>query len=105
MKRTLIGVAAAAVLLTGAFAQTTVIIEPQQRTVIRNYVVKERVRPIELRERVVVGTTIPAEIELTPVPETIYAEVPSLRPYRYFVWDDRFVLVEPSSRRVIQIVE
>ena len=43
----------------------------QQRTVIRNYVVKERVRPIELRDRVVVGVTIPAEIELTPVPETI----------------------------------
>jgi hypothetical protein len=104
MKRTLIGVAAAALVATSALAQS-VIIEPQQRTVIRNYVVKERVRPIELRERVVVGATIPAEIELTPVPETIYAEVPSLRPYRYFVWDDRFVLVEPSSRRVIQIVE
>jgi len=104
MKRTLIGVAAAALVATSALAQS-VIIEPQQRTVIRNYVVKERVRPIELRERVVVGATIPAEIELTPVPETIYAEVPSLRPYRYFVWDDRFVLVEPSSRRVLQIVE
>jgi hypothetical protein len=104
MKRTLIGVAAAAVVATGALAQT-VVIEPQQRTVIRNYVVKERVRPIELRERVIVGATIPAEVELTPVPETIYAEVPSLRPYRYFVWDDRFVLVEPSSRRVLQIVE
>jgi hypothetical protein len=104
MKRTLIGVAAAAVVATSALAQS-VIIEPQQRTVIRNYVVKERVRPVELRERVVVGATIPAEIELTPVPETIYAEVPSIRPYRYFVWDDRFVLVEPSSRRVIQIVE
>ena len=104
MKRTLIGVAAATVLATSAVAQT-VVIEPQQRTVIRNYVVKERVRPIELRERVIVGATIPAEIELTPVPETIYAEVPSLRPYRYFVWEDRFVLVEPSSRRVLQIVE
>jgi hypothetical protein len=104
MKRTLIGVAAAAVVATSALAQT-LIIEPQQRTVIRNYVVKERVRPIELRERVVVGATIPAEVELTPVPETIYAEVPSLRPYRYFVWDDRFVLVEPSSRRVLQIVD
>jgi hypothetical protein len=104
MKRTLIGVAAAAVVATSALAQT-VVIEPQQRTVIRNYVVKERVRPVELRERVVVGATIPTEVELVPVPETIYAEVPSLRPYRYFVWDDRFVLVEPSSRRVIQIVE
>jgi hypothetical protein len=104
MKRTLIGVAASAVLATSALAQT-VVIEPQQRTVIRNYVVKERVRPIEMRERVIVGATIPAEIELTPVPETIYAEVPSLQPYRYFVWDNRFVLVEPSSRRVIQIVE
>jgi hypothetical protein len=104
MKRTLIGVAAAALVATSALAQT-VVIEPQQRTVIRNYVVKERVRPVELRESVVVGATIPTEVELTAVPETIYTEVPSLRPYRYFVWNNRFVLVEPSSRRVIQILE
>jgi hypothetical protein len=104
MKRMLIGVAAAAVVATGAVAQT-VVIEPQQRTIIRNYVVQERVRPIELREQVVVGATIPAEVELVPVPEPIYAEVPTLRPYRYFVWDDRFVLVEPSSRRVIEIID
>jgi hypothetical protein len=35
MKRMLIGVAAAAVVATGAVAQT-VVIEPQQRTIIRN---------------------------------------------------------------------
>jgi hypothetical protein len=104
MKRTFISVAAAAIVATSAMAQT-VVIEPQQRTVIRNYVVKERVRPVELRERIVVGATIPAEVELAPVPETIYAEVPTLQPYRYFVWDNRFVLVEPSSRRVIQIID
>ena len=104
MNRILIGMAAATVVATGVVAQT-VVIEPQQRTIIRNYIVQERVRPIELREQVVVGATIPAEVELVPVPETIYAEAPALRPYRYFVWNDRFVLVEPSSRRVIQIID
>ena len=104
MKRILIGVAAAAIVATSAVGQT-LIIEPQQRTVIRNYVVQQRVQPVEVRERVVVGATIPAEVELAPVPEALYADVPTLRPYRYFVWDNRFVLVEPSSRRVIQIVE
>ena len=52
-----------------------------------------------------VGWTVPAEVELAPVPEEIYAEVPTARPYRYFMWNDRVVLVEPGSRRVIEVID
>jgi hypothetical protein len=44
---------------TQAFAQTvgvgpagTVIVEPEQRTVIKEYVVKERVGPVKVKERI-----------------------------------------------------
>ena len=58
MKRAMIGCAAALGLLvaTQAMAQT-VTIAPQQRSVIKEYVTKERIRPApRMKERVVVGS-------------------------------------------------
>ena len=104
MKRILLAGVSAALLASGATAQT-VVFEPQQRTVIKSYVAKHPLRPAAIRERVSVGWTVPAEVELAPVPEEIYAEVPTARPYRYFMWNDRVVLVEPGSRRVIEVID
>jgi len=105
MTRMLIaGAAAVAVLASSQIlsAQTTVIeIAPDQRMRIKEYVVKEKVRPVTVKERVSVGATLPADVELIAVPETWG---PSVSKYRYVYSDDRVVLVEPSSRRVVQII-
>lgn len=103
MRRALmIGAAAVSLLASSqAIAQTTVVIEPDQRLKIREYVVKQHVSPVTIRERVTVGATVPADVELMPVP----AEWGVARGHRYFYWNDRVVLVEPSSRRVIEIIE
>jgi len=106
MTRMLIaGAAAVAVLASSQIlsAQTTVIeIAPDQRMRIKEYVVKEKVRPVTVKERVSVGATLPADVELIAVPETWG---PSVSKYRYVYSDDRVVLVEPSSRRVVQIID
>jgi len=110
MKRVLVAASAIAI-LTGAqsFAQTvgvgpaeTVVIEPEQRTIIRDYVVKERVAPVMVKERISVGATLPADVELRTVPG---AWGPRLSKYRYVYSNDHVYLVEPSDRRVIQIIE
>jgi hypothetical protein len=61
---------------TQALAQTvgvgpaeTIVIETEQRTVIRDYVVKERVAPVRVnKERIAVGAPLPADVELRTVP-------------------------------------
>src|SRR4029453_13947400 len=50
---------AAALFTTQAFAQA-VVIAPEQRTVIRDYVVKEKIRPHRFESRVPVGAPLPA---------------------------------------------
>src|SRR5947207_4409378 len=108
MKRLLIGSAiAVGLLMSGyAMAQTaTVTIAPEKRAIIKQYVVKQKIKPITIKERVRVGMAVPAEVELAPVPEAIYTEVPTVRNYRYFYWDDRVVFVDPANRHVIEIVE
>ena len=92
---------AAALFTTQAFAQA-VVIAPEQRTVIRDYVVKEKIRPYRMQSRVTVGATLPADVELAPVPETWG---PTFRSYRYVYTGDDVVLVDPSSRRVVEIID
>jgi hypothetical protein len=106
MKRSIVaGVAAIAILASGqAIAQSaTITISPDQRTTIKQYVVKERLKPVTVRERVTVGATVPTDVELVAVPESW--AVPAARDYRYFYSDDRVVFVEPSSRRVIHVID
>jgi len=106
MKKMLIaGTAAMAILASGQIlsAQTTTIeIAPEQRTRIKEYVVKEKVKPVTVKERVTVGATLPADVDLVAVPETWG---PSVSKYRYVYSDNHVVLVEPSSRRVVQIID
>jgi hypothetical protein len=102
----LIAGAAAVAVLAGSeilSAQTTTIeIAPEQRTRIKEYVVKEKVRPVTVKERVSVGATLPADVELVAVPENWG---PSVSRYRYVYSDNHVVLVEPSSRRIVQIID
>ena len=106
MRRMLISGTAAIVVMAAsqiAAAQTaTVDISPQQRTEIKQYVVKEKVKPVTLKERVTVGATLPADVELAPVPQTWG---PSVSKYRYVYSDNHVILVEPSSRKVVQVIE
>lgn len=110
MKRALMAATVLAVFAsTQALAQTvgvgpagTVIVEPEQRTVIRDYVVKERVAPVRVKERIAVGARLPADVELRTVPSTWG---PKLSKYRYIYSGEHVYLVEPSNRTVIQIIE
>jgi hypothetical protein len=84
---------------------TTWTVRPEERTVIHNYVVKEKVRPEAVKEEITLGAPVPTDVELQPVPEEIYTKVPEARRYRYFDWDGRVVFVDPDSRKVVQIVD
>ena len=75
---------------------------PEQRTVIKEYVVKERVPRATIKERVAVGARLPADVELRPVPSTWGAPVAK---YRYVYSDDRVYFVEPSTREVVHIID
>jgi hypothetical protein len=105
MKRALIvGAAAVAIMSSSqAFAQAVAVeISPEQRTTIRQYVVKQRVKPATISGEVRVGSTLPADVELVAVPS---AWGPGLGRYRYVYWNDRVVLVDPGERRVVHVID
>lgn len=62
-----------------------------------NSIDEERAPSVVVHERVVVGEPLPETVVLRPVPR--YSE------YRYAVVNDRRVIVDPHTRRVIKIIE
>jgi len=107
MRHLLIAAAATAILASGyAVAQdATLTIEPAHQTIIKQYVVKERLKPIRVKEAVTVGAVLPEDVTLAPVPETLVGEVPEVRNYEYFDWNGKVVFVEPQTRKVVQIID
>ncbi|MBR1178682.1 DUF1236 domain-containing protein [Bradyrhizobium sp. KB893862 SZCCT0404] len=114
MKKLFLLSAAAVLISTGAFAQSTVVtttgtghaaavqIEPQYRTKIKSYVTEHRVRPVTTKEKIIVGATVPSEVELEAVPADWG---PSLTKYRYVYSGERVMLVDPGTRTVVQEID
>src|SRR5215204_4315160 len=86
-----------------ALAQAvSVEIAPEQRTKIKEYVVKEKVPRVTGKERYRVGSTVPADVELREVPADWG---PSVRNYRYYYADTGVHFVDPASRRVVYDID
>lgn len=115
MKKFMLISAAALLVSTGAMAQTTVTttttgaahgaavqIEPEYRTKIHSYVTEHKIRPVETREKIVVGSPVPRDVELATVPSDWG---PSLTKYRYVYSGNHVMLVDPESRMVVQEVD
>lgn len=86
----------------GVGPSETVVIEPEQRTTIKEYVVKEKVAPVTVKERISVGARLPADVELRTAPS---AWGPKLSKYRYVYSNDHVYLVEPTNRTVVQEID
>jgi len=83
-----------------AGAQTTTIIEttgaaPPDEVI--TYVQRERVPSVRIEGDVTVGYALPPAVQLRPVPRH--------ERYSYTVVNDRRVIVEPTTRKVIRIIE
>jgi hypothetical protein len=72
-----------------------------QRPAFREYIVRERVPNYTMPGRVIVGGVLPeAGISYYDVPQTF-----GVTPYRYTVVNGQTVLVEPRTRRIVQVIE
>ncbi|TPJ54992.1 DUF1236 domain-containing protein [Mesorhizobium sp. B2-7-1] len=99
MKIHLTSAAAGFLLLAGigAAAAQDVVIAPEQETVIKEYVHKQplasvKVPGVELN----IGSTLPDTVDLQ--------EVPNVK-YRYVVVDNRTVIVDPGTRKIVKVLD
>ncbi|WP_105382920.1 DUF1236 domain-containing protein [Neorhizobium alkalisoli] len=100
MKKIMISAVTGLALTAGAFAAAaqTVVIAPEQETVIKEYVTKQKVKSIDVPNVTVsIGTALPETVELHTV------DVPDVK-YRYAVVGGKTVLVEPGTRKIVHVI-
>jgi hypothetical protein len=99
-----IGLAAAQ---TGALTEpsTALQLTPQQRTAIYRAVAGAQLRtPPPPNLPMTVGEQIPPATELYALPDTVTAEAPSAKFYRYTVVQNRVVIVDPTNLTVVDVI-
>ena len=87
----------------GVLGGVGAILGVEERPRFREYVVRERRPSYRYSEEVRVGTVLPeAGVEYYEVP----AEYgPRVREYRYTIVNERPVLVEPRTRRIVEVID
>ncbi|WP_347262763.1 DUF1236 domain-containing protein [Nitrobacter sp.] len=76
-------------------------ITQEQRRAFRDYVATERVPSFTVSQRIAVGSVLAEEgVSLYDVPQRFGAT-----PYRYTVVNGETVLIDPRSRRIMQVID
>ncbi|MBZ9874921.1 DUF1236 domain-containing protein [Mesorhizobium sp. BR1-1-9] len=93
------GATAALLLVAGigvAAAQDVVVVQPEQETVVREYVKKQPLASINLLGvELKLGSSVPDKVELR--------EVPNVK-YRVAVINDQTVLVDPDTHQIVDVL-
>jgi hypothetical protein len=93
-----VGVARGAPVVADSDAQG---IPADQFPAFRQYIIREHVPEYTIPDRVAVGSVLPETgVTYYDVPQTY-----GMTPYRYTVVNGQTILVEPRSRRIVQVIE
>jgi|SRR5215470_1428710 len=85
-----------------AWAQGVVTITAEQRVQMKQYIAKQGVPLASIPEGVVVGAILPDTVQLQTAPPEWGR---SITKYGYVYYDNHVVLVDPSSREIVQIID
>jgi hypothetical protein len=77
-----------------------VTLAPDARTRVRQYVVQHRQPSVVVQDRVAIGTVLPPDAQFYS-----FEGLEGIGSYRYAYVNDAPVLVDPGSRRIIEVIE
>ncbi|MBB3591764.1 hypothetical protein FHX08_002108 [Rhizobium sp. BK529] len=105
MRKTMLAAAALMLTASSAFAQSSVIVTDPAQTgstvvlpgEVRTYVMEQNTPSVVYDGDITVGATLPDTVEVHPVPDA--------DGYAYTVINQRRVIVEPQTHRIIQVLE
>jgi hypothetical protein len=61
-------------------------------------------QPKDIHIAVNVGAPVPGDVDLEPLPPNVVDIVPEYRGYEYAVANDEVVIIEPSTRKVVEVI-
>jgi len=90
----------------GAASSGAVNLTTEQRTTIRKEVLTTNApRATNINFSVNVGTVVPSSVHVVEVPPTIIRIHPQWKGYRYFVYNDEIIIVEPRTLKIVAVLD
>ena len=90
----------------GAATSGAVNLTSEQRTTIRSEVLTSSApRVTNINFSVSVGTVVPTSVRVVEVPATIVRIHPRWKGYRYFVYNDEIIIVEPRTLKIVAVLD
>lgn len=90
---------------SGTHVNATVNINDQQRTRISQSFARVDARPLtNVNFSISVGTAIPRDVRLSPLPADVVEIVPQYRGYNYVLVKDEIVIVDPASYKIVTVI-
>jgi len=90
---------------TGQGAPGSAKLTTEQRTKISSVIKSQKVESVRLNVSVSVGTRIPADVRLHPLPQEVIVIYPEWRGYDYILVGDQIVIINPRTHEIVAIVE
>jgi hypothetical protein len=72
--------------------------------IVRQHAQREKMPEVQTGTSVTVGAVVPDEVELWSLPQDTVTEVPSVTRYRFFRTGNTIAVVDPETRKIIQII-
>lgn len=86
--------------------QATKEFKPEQKTVIKETIVREKIRPEKINVQIRVGVAVPRTVHLHPLPPTIIEVYPAYRSYKLVMVDEGTLLViDPVTWEIVDVIE
>lgn len=86
----------------GTETHGSVTFAPEHGAILREHATSQHFNSVQDRNvHVQVGGTLPPSVGLHPLPDRIVTQVPAARSYQYGIVNNRHVVVDPGTRRVI----
>ena len=76
----------------------------EQRTKVQGSFAKHKRQSVNVNFTVNVGVAVPRSVQLYAIPQDIVVIVPAYRRYRYFVVDNRIIIVDPRTYEIVEII-
>ena len=86
---------------SGGAALTT-----EQRTKISTTIRQSNVRPMtNVRFNIAIGTAVPRDVTLHPLPAAVIEVYPEWRPYRFVLVGNEILVIDPATHEIVAILE
>jgi hypothetical protein len=81
-----------------------VVLSPETQALVREQAKRPNLPVAQLSEPARIDMVVPEEVELLAMPQDMATETPATTSYRYLITSDVIAIVEPQSRKVIQLI-